>query len=181
MAFFKRKKIFQRSQWLFYALLGSVHQTHQVVFLLFDGHLTTIFDATTYPNFWFYPYLLLSNNFNGSSYCIVGHTVDSTALSMWLSSLEHCVWRLCMTTRNQTKYLRVLSHNWAEFCKWVKFDITLKLGYLRRWVGCGYFSRVRFDSSVPCWVRRAQVLLLYFSASVQHVQSQTAVTAYFLK
>ena len=35
----------------FYALLGSVHQTHQVVFLLFDGNLTAIFDATKLPQF----------------------------------------------------------------------------------------------------------------------------------
>ena len=36
-------------QWLFHALLGSVHQTYEVVFLLFDGHLTAIFDATKLP------------------------------------------------------------------------------------------------------------------------------------
>ena len=28
-----------------------MHQTHQVVFLLFDGHLTAIFDATKSPQF----------------------------------------------------------------------------------------------------------------------------------
>ena len=28
-----------------------MHQTHQVVFLLFDGHLTAIFDATKLPQF----------------------------------------------------------------------------------------------------------------------------------
>ena len=36
---------------LFYALLGSVYQTHQVVFLIFDGPLTAIFDATKLPQF----------------------------------------------------------------------------------------------------------------------------------
>ena len=28
-----------------------MHQTHKVVFLLFDGHLTAIFDATKLPQF----------------------------------------------------------------------------------------------------------------------------------
>ena len=103
--------------------------------------------------------LLLSNDFKGSPYCIVGHTV--------LHVVEQ-FGTLCMTTRNQTKYLRVLSHSWADFCKWVNVD-HFRIWFWRCWVGCRYFSRVRFDSSVPCWVRRAQVLLLYFSASVQHV------------
>ena len=35
----------------FYTLLGSVHQTYQVVFLLFDGHLISIFDATKITQF----------------------------------------------------------------------------------------------------------------------------------
>ena len=50
MTLLKQKQIFQRGQWLFYALLGSVHQTHWVVFL-FDGHLTAIFDAIKLPQF----------------------------------------------------------------------------------------------------------------------------------
>ena len=63
--FFKQKKNFQRSQWLFHALLGSVHQTYKVVFLLFDGHLTAIFDATKLPQFLALPiflYYILSHN-----------------------------------------------------------------------------------------------------------------------
>ena len=48
---FKAKKKILAQLVTFYALLGSVHQTHQVVFLLFDGHLTAIFDATKLPQF----------------------------------------------------------------------------------------------------------------------------------
>ena len=32
-----------------------MHQTYKVVFLLFDGHLTAIFDATKLPQFWVLP------------------------------------------------------------------------------------------------------------------------------
>ena len=46
----KKKKILAQPV-TFYALLGSVHQTHQVVFLIFDGPLTAIFDATKLPQF----------------------------------------------------------------------------------------------------------------------------------
>ena len=51
MTFLKQKKNFLAQPVAFYALLGSVHQTHKVVFLLFDGHLTAIFDATKLPQF----------------------------------------------------------------------------------------------------------------------------------
>ena len=40
----------------FYALLGSVYQIHQVVFLLFDGHHNGIFDATKLPQFLVLPF-----------------------------------------------------------------------------------------------------------------------------
>ena len=54
----KAKKKILAQQATFYALLGSVHQTHQVVFLIFDGPLTAIFDATKLPQFLVYPYML---------------------------------------------------------------------------------------------------------------------------
>ena len=38
--------------------MGSVHQTHQVVLLLFVGHLTAIFDATKLPQFLVLPIYL---------------------------------------------------------------------------------------------------------------------------
>ena len=62
MTFLKRNFFFlaQLVARLFYALLGSVHQTRQVVFFLVDGHLTAIFDAPKFPNFWFYPGKLIS-------------------------------------------------------------------------------------------------------------------------
>ena len=48
---YKSKKKILAQPVTFYALLGSVHQTHQVVFLIFDGPLTAIFDATKLPQF----------------------------------------------------------------------------------------------------------------------------------
>ena len=38
-----------------------MHQTHKVVFLLFDGHLTAIFDATKLPQFLVLP---IKSNYN---------------------------------------------------------------------------------------------------------------------
>ena len=51
MTFLKQKKNSCTASDFFYALLGSVHQTHQVVYLIFDGPLTAIFDATKLPQF----------------------------------------------------------------------------------------------------------------------------------
>ena len=51
MTFLKQKIKFLAQPVAFYALLGSARQTHKVVFLLFDGHLTAIFDATKLPQF----------------------------------------------------------------------------------------------------------------------------------
>ena len=66
-AFFLKLRKFLAHQWFFYALLGSVHQTHKVVFLLFDGHLTVIFDATKLSQFlvlpiYIYIYIYLLSN-----------------------------------------------------------------------------------------------------------------------
>ena len=60
MTFLKQKKISSAASDFFYALLGSVHQSHQVVFLIFDGHLTVIFDATKLPQFLVLPILMLN-------------------------------------------------------------------------------------------------------------------------
>ena len=56
----------------FYALLGSVYQTHQVVFLLFDGHITAICDATKLPQFLVLPIyvqILVFTNMNVFCVC----------------------------------------------------------------------------------------------------------------
>ena len=42
---------FQRSQLHSYVIPGSMHQVHEVVSFLFDGHLTVIFGATKLPRF----------------------------------------------------------------------------------------------------------------------------------
>ena len=51
--FLKRKKFL--AQPVTFLCLGSVHQTHQVVFLIFDGQLTAIFDATKLLQFFVLP------------------------------------------------------------------------------------------------------------------------------
>ena len=45
------KAIFFLGQPVTFLCSRSVHQNHQVVFLLFDGHLTANFDATKLPHF----------------------------------------------------------------------------------------------------------------------------------
>ena len=58
----KTKFLAQPVTFLCSMLLGSVHQTHKVVFLLFDGHLTAIFDATNLPQFLVLPIYSKRNN-----------------------------------------------------------------------------------------------------------------------
>ena len=66
-----------------------MHQTHQVVFLLFDGHLTAIFDATKLSQFLVLPIYWIFTSERGRNITYVSVKIEDQSgawtRDLWLS------------------------------------------------------------------------------------------------